>query len=222
MVLAVPVHHPVLSVGADLQFECGDIIGLLSLLGNGSLCGDARQNLQELEVNLEENGLFNHISLIEDVFFLIRKQNRLEKRRDLRIYVDNRDRCAVSNCHTDSRRWTQTVACCWESLGDAYVCVSLRIVVCVRGGKLKAKINGTVFRCNPEKHRHQSLASSPLSSNVCARTCASKYASVRVEPCASETGKIESAAALPYHQFTGLHFLYVCMSSLYSRRCRLG
>lgn len=56
---------------------------------------------------------------------------------------------------------------------------------------------------------------------ACARMCVSKYASVRVEPCVSETGKIESAAALPYHQFTVLHFLYVCMSfcmsSLYAR-----
>lgn len=54
MILAVPVHHPVLSVGADFQFEGCDVVGLLCLLGNGALCGDACQNLQELEVNLEE------------------------------------------------------------------------------------------------------------------------------------------------------------------------
>lgn len=59
MVLAVPVHHPVFPVGADLQFEGGDVVGLLSLLGNGPLCGDTRQNLQELEVNLEEKEEMN-------------------------------------------------------------------------------------------------------------------------------------------------------------------
>lgn len=52
VVFAVPVDHPVLSVGADLQFEGGDIVGLLSLFGNGALRGDAGQNLQELKVNL--------------------------------------------------------------------------------------------------------------------------------------------------------------------------
>lgn len=52
MVLSVSVDHPVLPVGADLQFEGGDIVGLLRLLRNGSLCGNARQHLQELEVNL--------------------------------------------------------------------------------------------------------------------------------------------------------------------------
>lgn len=44
--------------------------------------------------------------------------------------------------------------------------------------------------------------------------------------CAPEKGKIESAAALPYHQFTVLHFPYACMSccmsSLYTRRCCFG
>lgn len=54
VVLAVPVHHPVLPVGADFQLESGDVVGLLGLLGHGPLCGDARQNLQELEVNLGE------------------------------------------------------------------------------------------------------------------------------------------------------------------------
>lgn len=54
VVLAVSVHHPVLSVGADLQFEGGDVVRLLSLFGNGSLCSDACQNFQELEVNLKK------------------------------------------------------------------------------------------------------------------------------------------------------------------------
>lgn len=52
VVLAVPVHHPVLAVGADLQLEVGDVVGLLRLLGNGALRGDARQNFQELQVDL--------------------------------------------------------------------------------------------------------------------------------------------------------------------------
>ena len=50
----MPVDHPVLPVGADLQFEGGDVVGLLCLLGNGPLRGNARQNLQEVEVNLEK------------------------------------------------------------------------------------------------------------------------------------------------------------------------
>lgn len=59
MVLAVPVDHPVLPVGADLQFKGGDVVGLLRLLGNGPLCGDARQNLQEVEVDLEKEIIQN-------------------------------------------------------------------------------------------------------------------------------------------------------------------
>lgn len=50
----MPVHHPVLPVRADLQFEGRDVVGLLRLLGNGPLCGDARQHLQEVEVDLEK------------------------------------------------------------------------------------------------------------------------------------------------------------------------
>lgn len=41
VIFAVPVHHPVLPVGADFQFEGCDVVGLLRLLGNGALCGDA-------------------------------------------------------------------------------------------------------------------------------------------------------------------------------------
>lgn len=61
MILAVPVHHPVLPVGADFQFEGCDIVGLLSLLGNGALGGDACQNLQELEVHLQEGAEIQQI-----------------------------------------------------------------------------------------------------------------------------------------------------------------
>lgn len=53
VVLAVPVDHPVLPVGADLQFKGSDVVGLLRLLGNGPLRGDPRQHLQEVEVDLE-------------------------------------------------------------------------------------------------------------------------------------------------------------------------
>lgn len=47
------VDHPVLPIGADFQFEGGDVVGLLGLFGNGPLCGNACQNLQEVEINLE-------------------------------------------------------------------------------------------------------------------------------------------------------------------------
>lgn len=52
MVLAVAVDHPVLTIGADLQFEAGDIIRLVRLFRDGSLRGDAGQNLQEVQVHL--------------------------------------------------------------------------------------------------------------------------------------------------------------------------
>lgn len=52
MVLAVSVDHPVLAVGADFQLEVGDVVRLLCLLGDGALCGDARQDFEELEVDL--------------------------------------------------------------------------------------------------------------------------------------------------------------------------
>lgn len=45
MILAVSVDHPVLPVGADLQLEGGDVVRLLSFLGNGALGGDAREHL---------------------------------------------------------------------------------------------------------------------------------------------------------------------------------
>lgn len=53
VILAMPVDHPVLPIGADFQFEGGDVVGLLCLFGNGPLCGNACQNLQEVEINLE-------------------------------------------------------------------------------------------------------------------------------------------------------------------------
>lgn len=52
MILAVSVDHPVLSVGADLQFEGSDIVRLLSFLGDGTLHGDACEHLQSIEVHL--------------------------------------------------------------------------------------------------------------------------------------------------------------------------
>lgn len=45
VVLAVAVHHPVLTIGANLQFEASDIIRLVRLFRDGSLGGDAGQNL---------------------------------------------------------------------------------------------------------------------------------------------------------------------------------
>lgn len=56
VVLAVPVDHPVLPVGADLQLEGGDVVRLLRLLRNGALCGNARKNFEEVEINLEKKG----------------------------------------------------------------------------------------------------------------------------------------------------------------------
>lgn len=52
VVLAMSVHHPVLAVGADLQLEVGNVVGLLCLLGDGALRGDACQDFEELEVDL--------------------------------------------------------------------------------------------------------------------------------------------------------------------------
>lgn len=52
MILAVSVDHPVLSVGADLQLEGGDVVSLLSFLRNGALGGDAGEYLQSVEVHL--------------------------------------------------------------------------------------------------------------------------------------------------------------------------
>lgn len=52
VVLAVSVDHPVLPVGADLQLEGGDVVGLLGLLGDGALGGDAGEHFQSVEVHL--------------------------------------------------------------------------------------------------------------------------------------------------------------------------
>lgn len=52
MILAMSVDHPVLPIGADLQLEGGDVVSLLSFLRNGSLGGDACENLQGMEVHL--------------------------------------------------------------------------------------------------------------------------------------------------------------------------
>lgn len=72
VVLAVTVDHPVLAVGADLQFEGSDVVGLLRLLWDGALCSDACQNLQEVEVNLDE-GVQRQ--------YLITDKDRLKKKR---------------------------------------------------------------------------------------------------------------------------------------------
>lgn len=52
MILAMSVDHPVLSIGADLQLESGDMVSLLSFLRNGALGGDACKHLQSMEVHL--------------------------------------------------------------------------------------------------------------------------------------------------------------------------
>ena len=59
------VDHPVLPVGADLQLKGGDIVGLLRLLGDGPLCGNASQYLEEMEVHLTETERQRRISDIE-------------------------------------------------------------------------------------------------------------------------------------------------------------
>lgn len=50
------VHHPVLSVGADLHLEGCDVVGLLRFLGYGTLCGNTGQNLEEMKIHLEKRG----------------------------------------------------------------------------------------------------------------------------------------------------------------------
>lgn len=52
MVFAVPIDHPVLSISADFQFEGGDVVGLMGLLGNGSLGSDPGQYLEEVKIHL--------------------------------------------------------------------------------------------------------------------------------------------------------------------------
>lgn len=48
----MPVDHPVLPIGADLQLEGVDVVSLLSFFGNGTLGGDACKHFQSVEVNL--------------------------------------------------------------------------------------------------------------------------------------------------------------------------
>lgn len=52
VIFAMPVDHPVLPIGADLQLECVDVVSLLSFFGNGTLGGDACKHFQSVEVNL--------------------------------------------------------------------------------------------------------------------------------------------------------------------------
>lgn len=56
MVFSMPIDHPVLSISADFQFEGGDVVGLKSLLGDGSLGSDPGQNLKELKIHLGKEG----------------------------------------------------------------------------------------------------------------------------------------------------------------------
>lgn len=52
VIFAMPVDHPVLPIGADLQLERVDVVSLLSFFGNGTLGGDACKHFQSVEVNL--------------------------------------------------------------------------------------------------------------------------------------------------------------------------
>lgn len=56
VILPMSVDHPVLSIGADLQLEGGDVIGLLRLLGDSTLGGDAREDPEEVQVHLKKAG----------------------------------------------------------------------------------------------------------------------------------------------------------------------
>ncbi len=59
MVFAVPIDHPVLSISADFQFEGGDVVGLMGLLGNSSLGSDPGQYLEEVKIHLKGEWLMN-------------------------------------------------------------------------------------------------------------------------------------------------------------------
>ena len=115
------------------------------------------------------------------------------------------------------------------------VCVALhcrvQVCECARGGRLEAKINGAVFGCIPVEHLHQSRGLlAALLERTCVSVCVCVCVCVCVNVCMhtrrSETGKIESAKALPYHQFTVPLFPFQrvcvswCKSSLYMRCCR--
>lgn len=60
--LPVAVDHPVFSIGADLQLEGIDKVGLVRFLGDGPLGGNSCQNLQEVQVHLEERGEKNRMT----------------------------------------------------------------------------------------------------------------------------------------------------------------
>lgn len=48
----MPVDHPVLPIGADLQLEGGDVVRFLRFLWNGTLGSDACKDFQSMEVHL--------------------------------------------------------------------------------------------------------------------------------------------------------------------------
>lgn len=66
VVLPVAVHHPVLAVGADLQFVRPDVVAVLRFSGNGALRSDGCQHGQKAKIHLEPagrgNGTFNATS----------------------------------------------------------------------------------------------------------------------------------------------------------------
>lgn len=67
------------------------------------------------------------------------------------------------------------------------------------GGRLEAKINGTVYGCIPEEHLHQSHRVAPLKC-----VCVAAPGPL----CVLDTGKIESTEELPYHQFSVPAFVF--------------
>lgn len=57
---AVFQGDPVLSVGADVYFVGLDKVYLVSLLGNGTLCPDGRDEAQKAEVHLQRGWRCNY------------------------------------------------------------------------------------------------------------------------------------------------------------------
>lgn len=134
----------------------------------------------------------------------------------LGVDVDTRERpAAVNICHTDSRGGTPTVAYCWGSLGDVYVCASAHCRVC-EGRKAGGKDQWRSVRMHSWRAPSSITGFSPLSS-VCVRLC-----NAFIRACLrQERLRAQNHFLIISSQF--LHFLYVrvcvscCMSSLY--RC---
>lgn len=104
---------------------------------------------------------------------------------------------AAAVCFRPTDRQQELVADC-GLLPGRVECVW--VSSCVEGeGRLEVKINSAVFECSPGEHLHQSQA---LLAAVCQRPF--------------QTGKIESAEALPYHRFAVPLFLWcVCVCVAY-------